>query len=155
MRFATEHGGRAPAADQRLLDGVIFGQLGAAAEPKAFYAETVGFGLDVDTRVGDGMRVVQLTPPGSSCSIALGTGITEAAPGSAVGLHLVVTDIVAARAELVERGVEVSEVRHIESGSWVPGPDPGRSDYSSFADFRDPDGNTWVLQERGPLQPRA
>jgi predicted enzyme related to lactoylglutathione lyase len=115
---------------------------------KSFYVEKVGFNLDVDHRA-DAMRVVQLTPPGSACSITIGTGLTDAAPGSVKGTHLVVTDIEAARAELVGRGVDVSEVRHLESGSWVGGPDPERRDYSSFADFTDPDGNTWVLQERG------
>ena len=114
---------------------------------KTFYTEKAGFNLDVDHRAGDNFRVVQLTPPGSACSIAVGTGITDAAPGSVRGTHLVVSDILAARAELVERGVDVSEVRHLESGTWVPGPDPERRDYMSFADFSDPDGNTWVLQE--------
>jgi catechol 2,3-dioxygenase-like lactoylglutathione lyase family enzyme len=116
---------------------------------KAFYVERAGFNLDVDTRVGDQVRVVQLTPPGSACSITFGTGITDAAPGAVRGTHLVVSDIEAARAELRERGVEVSDVRHLESGTWVPGPHPDRGDYESFADFSDPDGNTWVLQERG------
>ena len=120
---------------------------------RTFYTEKAGFNLDVDHRAGDDFRVVQLTPPGSACSIAVGTGITNAAPGSIRGLHLVVSDIVAARAELVERGVDVSEVRHLESGAWKPGPDPGRSDYNSFADFSDPDGNSWVLQERGRREP--
>ena len=116
---------------------------------KTFYSEKVGFSEDVDTRVSDKMRVVQLTPPGSACSIGIGTGITDAAPGSVRGLHLVVSDIEATRAELVERGMDVSEIRHFESGTWVPGPDPQRRDYSSYADFSDPDGNTWVLQEVG------
>src|SRR3954449_2315120 len=116
---------------------------------KSFYTEKAGFTLDVDTRVGDEMRVVQMTPPGSACSIGIGTGITDAAPGSVRGTHLVVSDILAARAELVERGVDISEVRHLESGTWVPGPDPERRDYQSFAEFSDPDGNRWVLQERG------
>jgi catechol 2,3-dioxygenase-like lactoylglutathione lyase family enzyme len=114
---------------------------------KAFYAEKAGFDLDLDHRVGDEFRVVQLTPPGSACSISVGTGITDAAPGSVQGLHLVVSDIDVARAELVERGVDVSEVKHFESGRWVPGPDAQRRDYSSFAFFSDPDGNSWVLQE--------
>jgi catechol 2,3-dioxygenase-like lactoylglutathione lyase family enzyme len=116
---------------------------------KEFYTGKVGFGVHVDHRAGDDFRVVQLDPPGSACSIAIGTGITDAAPGSVRGLHLVVSDIVAARAELVGRGVDVSEVRHLEAGEWVGGPDPRHSDYNSFADFRDPDGNTWVLQEVG------
>jgi catechol 2,3-dioxygenase-like lactoylglutathione lyase family enzyme len=114
---------------------------------KAFYVDKAGFHLDVDTRPGDELRVVQMTPPGSACSITIGTGVTDAAPGSVRGTHLVVSDIEAARAELVERGVEVSEIRHYESGRSVPGPDPQRGDYGSFADFSDPDGNTWVLQE--------
>jgi catechol 2,3-dioxygenase-like lactoylglutathione lyase family enzyme len=116
---------------------------------KAFYVEKAGFNLDVDHRAGDQFRVVQLTPPGSACSITFGIGITDATPGSVRGTHLVVTDIEAARAELVGRGLEVSEVRHMEASGWVPGPDPKRSDFNSFADFSDPDGNTWVLQERG------
>jgi catechol 2,3-dioxygenase-like lactoylglutathione lyase family enzyme len=120
---------------------------------KAFYTEKAGFKLDVDTGPAPGFRVVQMTPPGSACSISVGTGITDAAPGSVRGLHLVVTDILAARAELVERGVEVGEVRHLESGTWVPGPNPQRADYESFAHFSDPDGNTWVLQEAGRGEP--
>ena len=114
---------------------------------KKFYLEQAGFVLIVDTPVGEGKRVVQVVPPGSQCAIGFGTGITSAAPGSAQGLHLVVSDIVAARAELVGRGVAVSEVRHLESGTWVDGPHPQRSNYESFADFADPDGNVWVLQE--------
>ena len=122
---------------------------------KAFYTEKVGFNLDVDHRAGEDFRVVQMTPPGSACSITIGKGITKAAPGSLEGLHLVVSDIVAARAELAGRGVDVSDVRHLESGEWVPGPDPKRSDYNSFADFRDPDGNSWVLQEVKHGEPGA
>ena len=113
---------------------------------KAFY-EQAGFKVDVDHRAGEDFRVVQLTPPGSACSISVGTGITKAAPGSAQGMHLVVSDIEAARAELVGRGVDVSEIRHLGPSGWVPGPDPEHRDYDSFADFSDPDGNTWVLQE--------
>lgn len=116
---------------------------------KAFYTEKVGFNLDVDTSPAESFRVVQMTPPGSACSVTIGTGITDAAPGSVRGTHLVVSDIVAARGELVGRGVDVSEVRHFAGGSWVPGPDPERTDYASFADFTDPDGNGWVLQEVG------
>jgi len=115
---------------------------------KEFYTEKVGFNLDVDHRAGDNFRVVQLTPPGSACSISIGVGITSATPGSYVGTHLVVSDIVAAHEELTKRGVEVSEVRHMAGGQWQPGPDPNRTPYGSFADFKDPDGNTWVLQER-------
>ena len=122
---------------------------------KAFYTEKVGFNLDVDHQPSDEFRVVQMTPPGSACSITIGKGITDATPGSVRGTHLVVSDILAARAELVERGVDVSEVRHLESGGWVPGPDPERRDYGSFADFSDPDGNSWVLQEVRRGEPGA
>jgi catechol 2,3-dioxygenase-like lactoylglutathione lyase family enzyme len=114
---------------------------------KAFYTEQVGFRLDVDHVAGDQFRVVQVTPPGSACSVIFGKGITPAAPGSVHGLHLVVTDVEAAREELVQRGVDVSEVFHFGRDGQQPGPDPQRSDYNSFASFRDPDGNTWVLQE--------
>ncbi|HJS49713.1 MAG TPA: VOC family protein [Gaiellaceae bacterium] len=116
---------------------------------KAFYTDNVGFALDVDHQPNDEFRVVQMTPPGSACSITIGIGITDAEPGTYRGTHLVVSDIEAARAELVERGVEVGEVRHFdrEKGEWRPGPDPEHGDYMSFADFADPDGNTWVLQE--------
>lgn len=116
---------------------------------KAFYVEKLGWNLDVDHRVSDEFRVVQMTPPGSACSITIGVGMTEAEPGSYRGTHLCVRDIEAARAELVGRGVEVSEIRHFdrEQARWEPGPDPERLMYNSFADFADPDGNTWVLQE--------
>jgi catechol 2,3-dioxygenase-like lactoylglutathione lyase family enzyme len=117
---------------------------------KAFYSDKVGFAVHVDHKAGDNFRVVQLDPPGSACSISIGVGITDAEPGSTKGLHLVVRDIEAARAELVRRGVEVSDIRHMTPEGWKPGPHPEHSDYESFADFSDPDGNTWVLQERGP-----
>ena len=122
---------------------------------KTFYAEKAGFKLDLDHRVGEEFRVVQLTPPGSPCSISVGTGITDAVPGSARGMHLVVSDIEAVRAELVERGVDASEVQHFESGEWAPGSAPQRRAYSSFAYFRDPDGNSWVLQEGSRSEPEA
>jgi catechol 2,3-dioxygenase-like lactoylglutathione lyase family enzyme len=114
---------------------------------KTFYTEKAGFNLDVDHRAGEEFRVVQMTPRGSACSIAVGIGITKAAPGSAQGLHLVVPDIDAARSELAGRGVDVSEVQHFESGGMVPGPDPERRDYGSYAFFSDPDGNSWAVQE--------
>ncbi len=118
---------------------------------KAFYTEKLGFSMDVDTSPTPEFRVVQLTPPGSACSITIGIGLTDAAPGSYRGTHLVVTDIAAVRDELVGRGVEVSDVRHFDraQGEWQPGPDPDRGDYASFANLSDPDGNTWVLQEVG------
>ena len=114
---------------------------------KVFYTEQAGFTLNVDHQASDEFRVVQLTPPGSACSITIGTGLTDAAPGSYRGTHLIVTDIEAVRGELVERGVDVSDIRHMGPEGWAPGPDPERRDYNSIADFSDPDGNTWVLQE--------
>jgi catechol 2,3-dioxygenase-like lactoylglutathione lyase family enzyme len=116
---------------------------------KAFYTERLGFAVDVDHKTGESFRIVQLTPPGSACSIAVGVGITDADPGSVRGLHLVVTDIVATREALVEQGAEVGAVRHMGPGGWEDGPHPDRDDYGSFAQFADPDGNTWLLQERG------
>jgi catechol 2,3-dioxygenase-like lactoylglutathione lyase family enzyme len=112
---------------------------------KRFYAEQVGFVVDHDTRIGEEMRAVQLTPPGSGCSIAIGTGLSQSAPGSAQGLQLVVSDVEAARAELVSRGVEVSPVRHYEGAQLVDGKG-GR--WNSFVFFSDPDGNGWAVQER-------
>ena len=114
---------------------------------KAFYTDKAGFNLDVDHRVGDDFRVVQLTPPGSACSISIGKGISQATPGSVQGLHLVVTDIEAAQAQLAARGVETSEIFHFAGGTRTPGPDPQRHDYGSFLSFSDPDGNGWVVQE--------
>jgi catechol 2,3-dioxygenase-like lactoylglutathione lyase family enzyme len=114
---------------------------------KAFYVEKCGFNLDVDHQPSEEFRVVQITPPGSACSFTFGIGITDAAPGSYRGTHLIVTDIEAVRAELVGHGIDVSEVRHMGPDGWEPGPDPEHQDYGSFADFSDPDGNTWVLQE--------
>ena len=101
---------------------------------KAFYTDSVGFHADHDHRLGEDVRFVQLTPPGSACSIVIGNGITHAAPGSAQGLLLVVSDIDAARAELVERGVEISPVQDMEWGA-------------RHAFFNDPDGNSWQLQQ--------
>jgi catechol 2,3-dioxygenase-like lactoylglutathione lyase family enzyme len=116
---------------------------------KAFYADKCGFDVHVDHKAGENFRVVQMDPPGSACSIAFGIGITDATPGVIKGLHLVVTDITATRDELAAKGLEVSEVRHMKDGTWNPGADPDHTDYNSFADFADPDGNTWVLQEKG------
>jgi catechol 2,3-dioxygenase-like lactoylglutathione lyase family enzyme len=121
-----------------------------------FY-RSLGWRLDADASGTDGFRLVQLTPPGSACSIHLGSGLTTAEPGSAQALHLAVSDIEAARAELADHGVEVTEVYHCATGfacryesakdERVPGRQPDGQTYSSFANFRDPDGNTWVLQE--------
>jgi len=101
-----------------------------ADRAKDFYLKQAAFDLLADTPIGEGKRIVQLTPP-----------------GSAQGLHLVVADIVAARAGLVQRGVTVSEVKHVGESGWAPGPHPDRANYQSFADFTDPDGNIWILQE--------
>ena len=114
---------------------------------KAFYSEQVGFNVDVDHRAGENFRVVQLTPPGSACSITIGTGLMQVAPGTYQGLHLVVNDVEAARAELVERGVEVSEPFHFGEAGQTQGLHPERSDYGSYLSFSDPDGNGWLVQE--------
>jgi len=114
---------------------------------KQFYQEKMGFVLDVDHQPNDEFRVVQFTPPGSACSITFGKGIVDSTPGSVRGLHLVVTDIEAARDELTRRGVEVGEIRHMGPNGWEPGRDPNHAQYNSFADIADPDGNTWLFQE--------
>ena len=123
---------------------------------KQFYGN-LGWRLDADFRFDNGFRVVQFTPPGSACSVQFGTNITSAAPGSAQGLYLIVSDIEAARRELAARGVEVSEVFHAgtpgaqfqRDGTTgrLSGPAPDHGSYGSFATFRDPDGNGWLLQE--------
>jgi catechol 2,3-dioxygenase-like lactoylglutathione lyase family enzyme len=121
---------------------------------KGFY-EGLGWRLDADLAIEDGYRVVQLTPPGSACSIIFGEGVTTASPGSSEALQLSVYDIDAARAELTARGVEVSELFHDATGVFhhagdegrVDGPAPEHADYGSFAAFSDPDGNGWLLQE--------
>src|SRR5512141_48226 len=110
---------------------------------KAFYAEQLGFPVDVDHRAGD-MRVVQMTPPGSGCSVTIGTGLSDAVPGSVRGLQLSVGDIDAARAQLVERGVDGSPIRHVGESGWADGKG---GDYNSFIFFSDPDGNGWTVQE--------
>jgi catechol 2,3-dioxygenase-like lactoylglutathione lyase family enzyme len=122
---------------------------------KKFYVEKCGFNLDVDHQPNEDFRVVQITPPGSACSLTIGIGLSDAAPGSYRGTHLIVSDIEAARAELVGRGVDVSEIRHMTPNGWEPGVDPEHGDYGSFADFKDPDGNSWVLQEVRRGKPAA
>lgn len=121
---------------------------------KQFY-EALGWREDEDFASGPDFRVVQLTPPGSSCSVIFGTGVTRAAPGSADGMVLAVPDIEAARGELIEHGADVSEVFHDRGGVFhhagtaerVAGPAPDHASYGSFASFSDPDGNGWLLQE--------
>jgi catechol 2,3-dioxygenase-like lactoylglutathione lyase family enzyme len=105
---------------------------------KAFYSEKLGFNVDVDNRVGETFRNVQLTPHGSGCSVTVGTGLTP-------GLQLCVSDIEAARAELVGRGVDVTQVQHVEEGNWKDGPG---GPWNSFFFFKDPDGNNWAVQEK-------
>jgi catechol 2,3-dioxygenase-like lactoylglutathione lyase family enzyme len=112
---------------------------------KHFYSEQLGFHVDVDQRMGEAFRVVQLTPPGSACSVTIGTGLVAMEPGSLKGVQFVVPDIQAARAQLVERGVDVSPVQHFEDG--VPADGPG-GPWNSFIFFDDPDGNSWTVQER-------
>ena len=118
-----------------------------------FYRDRVGLPVDIDYAPSPGFRVVQITPPGSACSLQFGTGLTDAEPGSARRMHLVVTDLAQTRAALVARGVDVGEIRHKTppdawAGALAPGIDPAHRDYASLAEFADPDGNTWVLQER-------
>jgi len=112
---------------------------------KNFYADQVGFVVDHDTRATDSVRIVQLTPPGSACSIAIGTGLAPSKPGSLHGLQLVVADVDAVREHLRGRGVDVSPVRHIDGGEWVDG---HGGPWNSFVFFNDPDGNGWTVQEK-------
>ncbi|WP_446219172.1 VOC family protein [Micromonospora sp. IBHARD004] len=112
---------------------------------KEFYADRLGFAVDHDTRIGDDVRIVQLTPPGSGCSIVIGTGaVPDMPPGSLKGLQLVVPDLEKARAELVERGVEVSEIQVVGRN---PRPVPHPLDNVGFVFFTDPDGNAWAVQQ--------
>jgi catechol 2,3-dioxygenase-like lactoylglutathione lyase family enzyme len=121
---------------------------------KAFY-ESLGWRLDADFTGAEGFRVVQVTPPGSACSVIFGDEVTGAAPGTAEGLQLVVNDIDAARADLVQRGVDVSDVFHDAGGVFhhagntarAAGPAPEHKSYGSFVSFSDPDGNAWFIQE--------
>jgi catechol 2,3-dioxygenase-like lactoylglutathione lyase family enzyme len=113
---------------------------------KKFYADKLGFTVDVDHRDGD-FRVVQVTPPGSACSITFGSGINPSEPGSLGGLQITVSDIEEAHRTLTERGVEASEIQHFVHGTPEPGPDPDRAPFNSFVFFKDPDGNSWAIQE--------
>jgi catechol 2,3-dioxygenase-like lactoylglutathione lyase family enzyme len=111
---------------------------------KAFYSEQLGFTVDVDHRNGD-TRIVQLTPPGSACSVTIGTGLSSSEPGSLKGLQLVVSDVEAARAQLVEHGVDVTPVRHVGEDGWADG---HGGPWNAFVFFDDPDGNSWAVQEK-------
>lgn len=143
---------------EKKLEIVVL-SVGDIDRAKAFY-RSAGFREDIDYASGDDFRMVQFTPPGSDASIVFGKGITGAAPGTVDGLLLTVTDIAAARTELLGRGVEVGEIfhdlgsvfYHLSPAYEVPGPDPAGRDRASFARFSDPDGNVWVLQE---VKPRA
>lgn len=115
---------------------------------KAFYSEQLGFKVDVDYQPNENFRVVQLTPPGSACSITIGIGVSAGmTPGCIKGLHLIVTDIEAAHAALAAKGVSMNGPVHFEEGRQMAGPDPNRADYGSFLFFDDPDGNGWMVQE--------
>jgi catechol 2,3-dioxygenase-like lactoylglutathione lyase family enzyme len=114
---------------------------------KQFYAERLGFNVDVDQEMSEHFRVVQLTPPGSAASITIGKGMPQAEPGTYKGMHLIVDDILAARERLVESGVDVSEPFHFGPEGQTDGVDPQRQSYNSFASFADPDGNVWLVQE--------
>jgi catechol 2,3-dioxygenase-like lactoylglutathione lyase family enzyme len=113
---------------------------------KHFYSEQLGFVVDVDRQISDAFRVVQLTPPGSACSITIGTGLAAMPPGSLKGLQLVVSDIAAAHAQLVERGVAVGPIMHFEDGVQMDG---AGDEWNSFIFFDDPDGNSWAVQQVG------
>ncbi|MFD3376648.1 MULTISPECIES: VOC family protein [unclassified Streptomyces] len=144
-------------AGKRLMDyrlEVVTLSVSDVDQASEFYTQKAGFVLDVDYHPVDNFRVVQLTPPGSACSIQIGSGLTDTPPGSTRATFLAVVDIEAAHRELTERGVNVGGIRHKSpvddwQGEWAPGPDPERHDYASLAGFADPDGNTWVLQEIG------
>lgn len=150
----TDVAGESPATAPALKLELVVIPVADVDRAKAFYTR-LGWTVDVDLRVADDYRVVELTPPGSPASIIVGTGVTDAAPGSARGLHLVTRDIEATHADLVARGVEVSDVFHDAGGVFhradpatrVAGLAPGRASYGSFVELADPDGNTWTVQE--------
>lgn len=154
MSSADASGGSPPVQPGEMRLEVVVVPVSDVDRAKAFYAG-LGWRLDADLVVDDGYRVVQLTPPGSGCSIIFGTGLTLAEPGSSDGLQLAVYDIDAARADLVARGVDVSEPFHDATGIFhhagtegrVDGPAADHADYGSFVAFSDPDGNGWLLQE--------
>ena len=153
-QMSNEHATKVPIATKVALKlEVVIIPVSDVDRAKRFY-ESLGWRLDADFTNGDDWRAVQLTPPGSPCSIIFGKGVTTAVPGSLQGTFLVVDDIKAARAELLGYGVDVSEVFHFDgvlrvvgTKGRVPGPDPERGSYRSWASFSDPDGNGWMLQE--------
>jgi catechol 2,3-dioxygenase-like lactoylglutathione lyase family enzyme len=156
---ANDVAGGASAARVDMKFEIVVIPVSDADRAKEFYTK-LGWRLDADFENGKDFRVIQFTPPGSGCSIIFGKNVTDAAPGSALGLYLIVSDIEAARKDLLQRGVQVSEVFHggdnVYSGPdeayifgkiRVKGPDPEHRSYRSFASFKDPDGNGWVFQE--------
>ena len=152
--MTTGQGGTPPPGTGTMKLEVVVLPVADVDRSKAFY-ESLGWRLDADFATGEDFRVVQLTPPGSDASVIFGTGVSSAPPGSVERILMAVPDVEAARADLVARGVQVSEVFHDAGGVFLhrgtearaPGPAPGRADYSSFAAFSDPDGNGWILQE--------
>jgi catechol 2,3-dioxygenase-like lactoylglutathione lyase family enzyme len=112
---------------------------------KAFYSEQVGFVVDVDQQVNENLRVVQMTPPGSACSVTIGTGLNPSPPGTLKGMQLVVSDVARARQELADRGVDVSPVRQMTDAGWIDG---HGGPFNAFIFFDDPDGNSWAVQEK-------
>jgi catechol 2,3-dioxygenase-like lactoylglutathione lyase family enzyme len=145
--MSHEHADRTPSAEMvdMKLEVVVI-PVSDVDRAKRFYAD-LGWRLDADLAIGPDRRVVQLTPPGSDCSIHFGKGITKAVPGSAQGMILAVYDIESARAELLGRGVDVSEAFHLGANGPVAGADPEGRSYATRASFKDPEGNGWVLQE--------
>jgi catechol 2,3-dioxygenase-like lactoylglutathione lyase family enzyme len=119
---------------------------------KAFYADRVGFPLDLDVTPGPGMRVIQFTPRGSGCSVTIGTGLSAMAPGTLKGLQLCVADVASAQAELAARGVPVSPVQHHDGTGFADGPG---DDWNSWCFFDDPDGNSWAIQESPTMRAAA
>jgi catechol 2,3-dioxygenase-like lactoylglutathione lyase family enzyme len=147
VQIASSAGTSEAPAIQMVLEVVII-PVSDVDRSKAFYSR-LGWRLDADFSMGDGYRIVQLTPPGSPCSIHFGIGLTAAPPGSAQGMYLVVSDIEAARRNLVGNGADVSEIVHRDARgpATLKGPHPNHQSYASFASFNDPDGNRWILQE--------
>jgi catechol 2,3-dioxygenase-like lactoylglutathione lyase family enzyme len=138
--------GAAPVRAGELKLEVVVLPVADVDRAKHFY-EGLGWRLDADFPISETFRVVQLTPPGSACSIQFGVGLTSADPGSAQATYLIVSDIEKARAQLIDLGADVGEIFHRVDGEEVSGPAPERATYGSFARFSDPDGNSWMLQE--------
>ena len=141
----TQGAGAAPGTIDMKLE-VITIPVSDVDRAKSFY-ESLGWRLDADFDLGSGIRVVQFTPTHSDCSVAFGSGIVKAQPGSVERMEIVVSDLEAARADLISRGVDVSEPFHRGAAGFEPGLDPQRQSYNSYATFSDPDGNGWILQE--------